>query len=203
MKTALLGRLVAAALLGTMAHVLAAPVAASATDADVSPTPVRPGSRITVTATCSDKVSAATISAATLGGASNIAMTKQAQGRFTVVLTVPEGTHAGTYDLGGTCGDGKGFTAKVVVWGATRPTGAAPAAGPTGAPAAGPTGTRAAGPTGGPGARWPTGAPAAGGGAAMAGPNLNTLLAAVGMLAAAVVGGVLLLRRRRSDAPRA
>jgi LPXTG-motif cell wall-anchored protein len=36
----------------------------------------------------------------------------------------------------------------------------------------------------------------------MAGPDLNTLSAAVGMLVAAVVGGVLLLRRRRSDAPR-
>ncbi|NUO55817.1 MAG: hypothetical protein HOV71_29275 [Hamadaea sp.] len=120
MSAALPFRLVAGALLGlvlTVALFLALPSTAWAEDAQVDPNPVRPGAQVDVVATCPAGVGSASISATTLDGASNMPMLASAKNprEWSVTLTIPAETQPGTYALGGTCGDGTGFTATVTV----------------------------------------------------------------------------------------
>jgi hypothetical protein len=86
-------------------------------DAQVSPNPVRAGEQTEVVATCAAGVASATISAAALGGASDIPMLKSpaSTGEWIVTLTIPAETRPGSYDLTGTCGDGNGFVGHLVV----------------------------------------------------------------------------------------
>lgn len=86
-------------------------------DAQVSPNPVLAGQQIEVVATCAAGVASATISAASLGGASDIPMLKSTASstEWVVTLTIPAETVPGTYDLGGTCGDGTGFMTQIIV----------------------------------------------------------------------------------------
>lgn len=111
------------AALGTAAVLWAAP--AYAGGAQVSPTPVKAGDEVDIVAQCSTDSTSASISAATLGGASNVPMLASTKnpGEWTVTLTVPMDTLPGTYDLGGTCQTGSGFTATVVVSTTTGPMG--------------------------------------------------------------------------------
>jgi hypothetical protein len=92
-------------------------------DAQVSPNPVRAGEQIEVVATCTAGVTSATVSAASLGGASGVPMLEShaTSTEWVVTLTIPAETQPGTYDLGGTCGDGTGFTARTVVGTVTGP----------------------------------------------------------------------------------
>lgn len=94
-------------------------------DAQVSPNPVQAGEQIEVVATCAAGVTSATISAATLGGASGIPMLESHANstEWVVTLTIPAETQPGTYDLGGTCGDGTGFMARTVVGTVSGPMG--------------------------------------------------------------------------------
>jgi hypothetical protein len=110
------------------AALLLSPQAAAAEapgDAQVSPDPVLAGQQIEVVATCAAGVASATISAAALGGASDIPMLKShaSATEFMVTVTIPAEALPGTYDLGGTCGNGEGFMAHVVVATATGPMG--------------------------------------------------------------------------------
>jgi len=91
--------------------------ASYAQDAQVAPNPVLPGAQVEVVATCPALAKSASISATTLAGASNIPMLASVQnpGEWSATLTIPAETQPGTYALGGTCGDGTGFTASVVV----------------------------------------------------------------------------------------
>lgn len=109
-----------ALLLGPQAAAAGAPG-----DALVSPDPVLAGQQIEVVATCAAGVASATISAATLGGASDIPMLKShaSDKEFVVTLTIPAETLPGRYDLGGTCGNGEGFVAHVMVATVTGPMG--------------------------------------------------------------------------------
>jgi hypothetical protein len=115
-KNQLIGRVVAAAL-GTAAVALAAPGIALADDVTVSPGTVRPGGSFRVTANCGSNSDSASVSATTIGGASNVQMASSSSvpGEWFVDLTMPAGTLPGSYDLGGTCGNGTGFNARVVV----------------------------------------------------------------------------------------
>jgi hypothetical protein len=90
---------------------------ALASDAQVAPNPVRPGAQVEVIATCPAAAKSASISAATLDGASSIPMLASVKnpGEWSATLTIPAETRPGTYALGGTCGDGTGFTATLVV----------------------------------------------------------------------------------------
>src|SRR5689334_16253029 len=108
-RLALGGLLVAAA--------LAVPAAAFAGDATVSPVPVHPGGTVDIVAQCSVKATSASISATTLGGASDVPMhpADQQPGDWIISLIIPPDAAPGSYDLGGTCSEGEGFTAVVVV----------------------------------------------------------------------------------------
>jgi len=99
--------------------------AAAPGDAQVSPDPVFAGQQIEVVATCAAGVASATISAAALGGATDIPMLKSTATatEWLATLTIPAETVPGTYDLGGTCGNGEGFMARVVVATTTGPMG--------------------------------------------------------------------------------
>ncbi len=85
--------------------------------APVHPNPVLPGRQIEVVATCAAGIASATISAAALDGASDIPMLKSAASPtdWVVTLTIPAEARPGIYDLAGKCGNGNGFTARVVV----------------------------------------------------------------------------------------
>jgi hypothetical protein len=102
---------------------LTVPAAAYAGEAAVSPVPVGPGGTIEVVAQCSVKATSASISAAMLGGASSVPMTSSSQnpGDWIVRLKVPADVDPGTYELGGTCSEGDGFTATVVIATHTEP----------------------------------------------------------------------------------
>jgi hypothetical protein len=117
LSTLLLG---AALLLNPQAAAAGAPG-----DAQVSPNPVLAGQQIEVVAACAAGVASATISAAALGGASDIPMLKShaSATEFVVTLTIPKETLPGTYDLGGACGNGEGFIGHVVVATVTGPAG--------------------------------------------------------------------------------
>ncbi|MBB5874040.1 hypothetical protein F4553_007474 [Allocatelliglobosispora scoriae] len=118
-----LRRLALGGLLVTAA--LAIPTAANAGDATVSPVPIHPGGTVDIVAQCSVKATSASVSATTLGGASNVPMTASSQqpGDWVVSLIIPGDAAPGSYDLGGTCSDGDGFTAVVVVSTSTGPSG--------------------------------------------------------------------------------
>lgn len=105
-------------LLGTA--LLLSPQAAAAAapgDAQVSPDPVLAGQQIEVVATCAAGVASATISAAALGGVSDIPMLKShaSTTEWIVTLTIPVETRPGTYVIAGMCGNGNGFTAHVLI----------------------------------------------------------------------------------------
>lgn len=119
-------RLVAAALFGLFlafafpaaaSPARSAGSASSAAEAQVDPNPVRPGAQVDVVVTCPAAATSASISATTLDGASNMPMLASTKNprEWSVTLTIPAETQPGTYALGGTCGDGTGFTASVVV----------------------------------------------------------------------------------------
>lgn len=114
---------ITAAALGASLLFLAAP--AYAADAQVAPTPVTAGGQVEIVAQCPAGAGSASISAAVLGGASSVPMLASSQNTadWSVTLTVPVETLPGTYALGGTCGDGTGFTATVVVATSTGPMG--------------------------------------------------------------------------------
>ncbi|MEV6964744.1 hypothetical protein AB0M47_06465 [Hamadaea sp. NPDC051192] len=102
---------------GSVGSTALAGSAGSAAEAQVDPNPVRPGAQVDVVATCPAAATSASISATTLDGASNMPMLASAKNprEWSVTLTIPAETQPGTYALGGTCGDGTGFTASVVV----------------------------------------------------------------------------------------
>ncbi|NUT32145.1 MAG: hypothetical protein HOV79_03620, partial [Hamadaea sp.] len=114
---------ITAAALSAALFLLAAP--AYAADTQVAPTPVTAGGQIEIVAQCPTGAGSASISAAVLGGASSVPMLASSQNTtdWSVTLTVPVETLPGTYALGGTCGDGTGFTATVVVASSTGPMG--------------------------------------------------------------------------------
>jgi hypothetical protein len=116
MTSSLPARVAASVLLGIAVPVLAAQ-AAYAGDAQVAPNPVLAGAQVEVIAQCPAIATSASISAATLGGASSVPLLSSAQnsGDWTVTLTIPAETLPGTYALGGMCSDGTVFTATVVV----------------------------------------------------------------------------------------
>jgi len=117
MSITLPARVAASVLLGIGLPVLGVGAAAYAQDAQVAPNPVLAGAQVEVIAQCPTAATSASISATTLDGASSIPMlaSTKTPGDWTVTLTIPAETLPGTYALGGTCGDGTGFTASVIV----------------------------------------------------------------------------------------
>lgn len=107
------------------AAVLLRPVPAFA-DALVTATPgtVNAGKPTTVRAACGSDATSATLSTASFGGSSQIAMGKDAAngpGAFRVTITVPNDTLPGTYDLSVTCNTGETGVGTLMVASTTGP----------------------------------------------------------------------------------
>jgi hypothetical protein len=83
----------------------------------VSPSPVQAGEQIEVVARCAGGSTSASVSATTLGGSSNVPMLESYANpsEWMATLTIPAETRPGTYNVGGTCGNGGDFRATVVV----------------------------------------------------------------------------------------
>ncbi|MDG6110456.1 hypothetical protein [Dactylosporangium aurantiacum] len=115
-----------ATLAGTTAA-LALPGAASAESAgSVSPETVRPGGRVTFSATCTEGVKSAEVAGATLGLSARIPMEAgKATGTFSAVVDIPATVTAGTYSVSIDCADGTSSVVRLVV----SPTGGVPTGG--------------------------------------------------------------------------
>lgn len=103
---------------GILAIMSAGPASAQAEpSAEVDPDTVTVGGSFEILVDCGEDSDGASVSATTLGGPSNVVMDEVEgnPGVFFTGLTVPDGTMPGTYELGGTCADGSGWTVGITV----------------------------------------------------------------------------------------
>ena len=102
-----------AASIGVLAAAMLAigPAAVAGTTGSATPATVSPGGRVTFTVDCGGPASDATLFGTTLGLPEQIPMTEAATpGDFSVTVTIPAGTAAGTYNPGVDCSNNSSTT---------------------------------------------------------------------------------------------
>jgi hypothetical protein len=114
-----ISRAAVGAALGLAAAVLVAPgLAAANAQVTVNPSTVAPGGTVTVTVRCGSGATAASVSATSFGGPSEVALSPfpaGGPGAFTGRVTVPASTAPGTFAISATCNNGEGGTGTLVV----------------------------------------------------------------------------------------
>lgn len=83
-----------------------------------SPGTVMPGDSTTISAGCPSTATSATLTGTSFGGPSHVAMTKdtvRGPGAFYTIVTVPQSTLPGTYDISVTCSNSDGGMGTLIV----------------------------------------------------------------------------------------